>query len=313
MDVYVEPHLAWRLLGPDDAADLDHFRSQLDALEDSVLSGVAASITQRDLQVAHAVGGYDAYQSLSAYAAAYIAETDPLRMYLMGGVHPTHRHLHIGTALLHWQVTHAAAWRDEFRPGQPLWLGCYAELGRPGLERVALSLGFSIERYYYDLHRDLTLPVVSPAVEDVQLEAFTPMHSEGVRQLHNLCFNGMGHEVGTDVWAARLHDPDFRPEWSFLASVDGQVVGYAMSGVADTDDDGVPVGWIERFGVHPEHRGHKISLALMGRCLQAMREAGCREAGIGIDTPDGVGVQRLSAELNWTTRDAVALLTKVVP
>lgn len=278
-----------------------------------MLSGVAASITQRDLQVAHAVGGYDAYQSLSAYAAAYIAETDPLRMYLMGGVHPTHRHLHIGTALLHWQVTHAAAWRDEFRPGQPLWLGCYAELGRPGLERVALSLGFSIERYYYDLHRDLTLPVVSPAVEDVQLEAFTPMHSEGVRQLHNLCFNGMGHEVGTDVWAARLHDPDFRPEWSFLASVDGQVVGYAMSGVADTDDDGVPVGWIERFGVHPEHRGHKISLALMGRCLQAMREAGCREAGIGIDTPDGVGVQRLSAELNWTTRDAVALLTKVVP
>lgn len=313
MDVYVEPHLAWRLLGPDDAADLDHFRSQLDALEDSVLSGMAASITQRDLQVAHAVGGYDAYQSLSAYAVAYIAETDPLRMYLMGGVHPTHRHLHIGTALLHWQVTHAAAWRDEFRPGQPLWLGCYAELGRPGLERVALSLGFSIERYYYDLHRDLTLPVASPAVEDVQLEAFTPMHSEGVRQLHNLCFNGMGHEVGTDVWAARLHDPDFRPEWSFLASVDGQVVGYAMSGVADTDDDGVPVGWIERFGVHPEHRGHKISLALMGRCLQAMREAGCHEAGIGIDTPDGVGVQRLSAELNWTTRDAVALLTKVVP
>ena len=313
MDVYVEPHLAWRLLGPDDAADLDNFRSQLDALEDSVLSGVAASITQRNLQVAHAVGGYDAYQSLSAYAVAYVAETDPLRMYLMGGVHPTHRHLHIGTALLHWQVTHAAAWRDEFQPGQPLWLGCYAELGRPGLERVALSLGFTIERYYYDLHRDLTRPVASLAVEDVQLEAFTPMHSEGVRQLHNLCFNGMGHEVTTDVWAARLHDPDFRPDWSFLASVDGQVVGYAMSGVADTDDDGAPVGWIERFGVHPEHRGHKISLALMGRCLEAMRESGCHEAGIGIDTPDGVGVQRLSAELSWTTRDAVALLTKVVP
>ena len=313
MDAYVEPHLAWRLLGPDDSAELDHFRAQLDALEDSVLSGVAASITQRDLRVAHAVGGYDAYQSLSAYAIAYIADGDPLRMYLMGGVHPTHRHLHIGTALLHWEMTHATAWRDEFRPGQPLWLGCYAELGRPGLERVATNLGFTRERFYYDLQRDLTLPLIVADVDGVELERFAPVHSEPVRQLHNICFRGMGDEVAEDVWAARLDDDDFRPEWSFLARVEDRVVGYAMSGVADTDDDGAPVGWIERFGVHPGHRGHKISLALMGRCLQAMRDAGCREAGIGIDTPDGVGVQRLCAELGWTTRDAVALLAKVVP
>ncbi|MHA6511764.1 GNAT family N-acetyltransferase [Tessaracoccus sp. Z1128] len=313
MDAYVEPHLAWRLLGPDDAEDLDQFRDQLDALEDSVLSGVAASITGRNLLVAHAVGGFDSYQSLSAYGVTYIAETDPPRMYLMGGVHPTHRHLHIGTALLHWQMTHAAAWRDEFRPGQPLWLGCYAELGRPGLARVASHLGFTPERYSYDLQRDLTVPLTVPTVDGVLLEPFETAHSEPVRQLHNVCFDGMGKEVTRETWAARVADPDFRPEWSFIARAGDEVVGYAMSGLGDTEDDGTPIGWIERFGVHPAYRGRKISLALMGHCLLAMRDAGCREAGIGIDTPDGVGVQRLCADLGWTTRDAVALLSKVVP
>lgn len=313
MDVYVEPHLSWRLLGPDDAAELDHFRGQLDALEDSVLTGVAAGITDRDLMVVSAVGGFDHYQSMSAYGVVYLAELDPLRMYVMGGVHPTHRHLHIGTALLSWQVTQATAWRDEHRPGVPLWLGCYAEMGRPGLERVATRLGFAAERYSYDLHRDLTRPIPSRPVDGIEFVRFTPDRSDDVRCLHNVCFAGMGKEVPAEVWTDRLEDPDFRPGWSYLAVAGGRVVGYAMSGTAEAEDGRPPVGGIERFGVHPDFRGRHIALELMSRCLGAMRDEGCVEAGIGIDTPDGVGVKRLCAELGWTTRDAVALLTKVVP
>lgn len=313
MDVYLEPHLSWRLLTHDDTDELDAFRGQLDALEESVLTGVAATITDRDLEVVAAVGGFDPYQSMSAYGIVYLADTDPLRMYLVGGVHPTHRHLRIGTALLGWQVARATEWRDENRPGEPLWLGCHAEVGRPGLDRVAARLGFTPERYSFDLQRDLTLPIPLPDVPGIVVEPFADSMSEDVRRLHNQCFKDVGSEVGPELWAERLAGPDFRPDWSFVATDGGRIVGYAMVGVADAADDGSQVGWVERFGVHPDYRGRRIATSVLARCLDAMRRAGFTEAGIGIDTPDGEGAQRLCRELGWTTRDGVALLTKVVP
>lgn len=309
-EAYVEPHLSWGILGPGDADELNHFRAQLEALDNSVLAGIAASMAASDVEVAdgQGVGGWDHYQSLSAYGINYISADPEPRAYLMGGVHPTHRHLGIGNALLSWQITRAVAWRDEHRPGRPIWLACYAELDRPGLDRIAEHFGFTPERFYVDLHRDLTRPVAMWVPEGVTLEPFVPGHSEQVRRLHNLCFEPLGGaEVTEDVWTQRLGEEDFRPDWSFLATVDDVVIGYAMSGADEAGG-----GWTERFGVHPDHRGRGISVALLATCLRAMRESGCEEAGIGIDTAHRAGVDRLAAELGFTVRDAVALLTKTV-
>lgn len=311
METYVDPHLSWRLIGPDDGTELDHFRDQLDVLDNSVLSGIAASMASSEMVVVpgQAVGGWDPYQSLSAYGINYTSADPEPRAYLMGGVHPTHRHLGIGNSLLHWQVNQAIAWRDVHHPGRPLWLGCYAELDRPGLDRVAEHFGFQPERCYFDLLRDLADPVPLWVPEGVTLESFVPARSEAVRRLHNICSRDVGGaEVSEDLWVQRLRDEDFRHDWSYLATVDGMVVGYAMSGL---DDSGA--GWTERFGIHPDHRGRGIALALLASCLRAMRESGCAEAGIGIDTADEAGVQSLAAGLGYTTRDAVALLAKVVP
>lgn len=312
MDAEVEPHLTWRLMGPEDTAEIEHFRGQLEALDNSVLSGMASAIIDTDLSPVPGliVGGWDAYHSLSAFGMALLASTDPLRLYLMGGVHPVHRHMLVGTALMRWQVEQARAWRDANHPGKDLWLGCYAELGRPGLERVATRLGFNAERYYYDLHRDLTQPIKAPAVEGIEISGLTAADSEGVRLLHNLCFREVGgSEVSRELWEARLSDAAFRPGWSFVARDRGELIGYAMSAV----DEGDPsAGWTERFGVHPDHRRRGVSLALLGSCLEAMRDSGCTEAGIGIDTPDGLGLSKLTAELKYTLRESVALLSRVV-
>lgn len=315
MEAYVEPHLTWRFLGTEDAAEVDEFRQQLDALDNSVLSGVAAAITESELFVGQgmAVGGWDAYRSLSAFGISYIADTDPLRIYLMGGVHPVHRHQSIGSALFRWQVDGAIEWRDQNRPGQPLWLGCYSELSRPGAERVATHFGFTPERYYYDLQRDLTHAVRIHEVPGLRFEALTDERSEDARQLHNLCFAPLGGvDVSVEDWNKRLREQSFRYDWSFLALDGDEVVGYAMSGVDEEFYDGQPGGWTERFGVHPDHRGLGVSLALMGHCLRAMRDSGCRESGIGVDTVDGPGIRRFAAELGYATRDAVALLSRVV-
>lgn len=318
MDAYVEPHLSWTLLTRGDLPQLRELRDQIAALDNSVLASLAADIDSRefDIPVGQAVGGRDSYNTLSAYGVNYIAGSNPTRAYLMGGVHPTHRHLSIGTSLLHWQVTSAIRWRDEHRPGEPLWLGCYAEVGHSGLEEVASSLGFEPTRFYYDLARDLTQPISLPKARGVTIVGFVPANSEAVRRLHNLCFSSIGaDEVDVKAWTDRLAEDTFRPGWSVLAMADDQVVGYAMSGVDESvdNDDGALYGWTERFGVHPDYRGRGVALAMLASCLIAMKADGCVEAGIGIDTENQFGVRRLAAELGFATRDAVALLTKVVP
>lgn len=308
--LYVDPHLTWRVLDDGDRDELNHFRAQLEALDNSVLSNIAAAMAESSAEIVpgQAVGGWDPYQSLSAYGINYAsADPDP-RVYLMGGIHPTHRHLGIGNSVLRWQINQAISWRDEFHPGRPVWLGCYAELGRPGLERVAQHFGFEPERFYFDLHRDLTRPVALWVPEGVSLQRFAPAHSEQVRRLHNLCFRDLGAaEVTEDMWANRLADDEFRSDWSFLATVNDTVIGYAMSGFDEQTG-----GWTERFGVHPDHRGRGISLALLASCLRAMAESGCLEAGIGVDTADSNGINRLASELGFTVRDAVSLLSKTV-
>lgn len=312
MEADVEPHLTWRLMTTRDAAEVEHFRGQLEALDNSVLTGMAAAIIDTQLKPVPElmVGGWDPYHSLSAFGMSVLSGTDPLRLYLMGGVHPVHRHMLVGTALLRWQVQQARAWRDANHPGKPLWLGCYAELGRPGLERVASRLGFTPERYYYDLHRDLTLPLHVPNVEGIGFTGFTEEDSEGVRLLHNTCFSEVGGaEVPREVWEARLANSAFRPGWSFVARDGDKPIGYAMSAV---DEGDATAGWTERFGVHPDYRRRGVSLALLGRCMQAMRATGCTEAGIGIDTPDGLGLSRLMADLKYSLRESIALLSRVV-
>ncbi len=308
------PHLRWRLLTADDEEELEQLRDQLALLDTSVLSGLSAdaetgaSLREDGL----AIGGWDDYDTLTAYGALHLGSTDPLRLYLFGGVLPAHRHKGIGTSVLRWQLAVGSAWRDRHHPGVPLRLSCHAELGRKGLLRAAELHGFAAERYYYDLVRRLDRAPLVRDVPGVTVVPFTAEHSEEVRQLHNLCFKPIGGgEVAAEEWARRTGSAEFRADWSFVALVDGAVAGYAMN-AEDVADDGGPAGWTERFGVHPEHRRRGVALALLSHSLRAMHDAGCAEAGIGVDTPDGLAMSRLVADLGYATRDAVGLLTKIV-
>jgi len=72
-----------------------------------------------------------------------------------------------------------------------------------------------------------------------------------------------------DVWEKRVmyylrRDPDA----SQVAEIDGQVVGF-MLGEVRTGEFGLeePGGWVDRFGIHPEHRGRDLGKQL----FEAMR------------------------------------------
>ena len=60
-------------------------------------------------------------------------------------------------------------------------------------------------------------------------------------------------------------DEDFRPEWTLLATFDGNDVGFVV---------GEATGWIAQMGVVPSARGKDVGARLIAEAMQRMRSAG---------------------------------------
>ncbi|GAB3814636.1 GNAT family N-acetyltransferase [Tessaracoccus terricola] len=317
MDLYVDEHLNWRALGEDDLADLDSLRAQIELLDDPVLSSVERLVGTDDVSglPENSVGGWDNYGSLLAYGWNVPEDSEVPQVYLLGGVHPTHRYLGIGGSVLRWQERRAQEWRDEHRPGEAVWLGCYVDHAQTGLEKLLRKLGFEQERYFYDMHRSLEHLPDTLSVDGVRIERFDDRHAADLLDLHNICFRDtLGtRKVGKRVWHESLQRDSFRPNWSWVAIVDDAPVGYALSGLdEDLALEGATIGWTDRVGVHPDFRGRGIAIALLQRTLVSMAEDGCDEAGIGVDTTDPASPGLLKRNLGYEPRDGLVLMSKLV-
>ena len=189
MEPYVEGHLHWRFLTMDDWDEVTGLRAQLAALDDSLMPAIDRVVgVDFDLQEADAVGGWDSYGNLSAFGWN-IPEpgSHPAKLFLLGGVHPTHRYQGIGRALLAWQEEQALAWRDEQHPGEPIWLGSYVEADQTCLRHLLVQRGFLAERYFFDMHRELFDLPRPHDIPGLVFENFTPERSHQVLELHNSC------------------------------------------------------------------------------------------------------------------------------
>ena len=313
MEPYIEGHLHWRFLTSCDWDEVVALRSQLAVLDDSLMPAIDRVVgVDVDLEDSDAVGGWDSYGSLLAFGCNFRApEPHPLRIYLIGGVHPTHRYQGIGGALLTWQEQQAMAWRDAHRPGDELWLGCYVEAMQPGLQHLLESRGFQVDRYFIDMHRNLDELPQPAEIPGIRFQEFTEQLSPQVLQLHNECFTSA---VSEQAWDESLRSDTFRSDWSWVAIHDDRVIGYCLSG---TDDgaglDGVLEGWCDRLGVAEGYRHQGVAQSLLARAMYSMADSGCPAAGIGVDTRQRAVADWLNRVLGYEVRDSVILFTKSVP
>ncbi|MEK8228811.1 GNAT family N-acetyltransferase [Oerskovia sp. M15] len=195
--------------------------------------------------------------------------------------------------------------------------------------RLFEAAGFTPNRYYSTLRRDLTLPVPEVALgAGLRVVPWSPELDEATRLAHNDAFR--------DHWGSEPATPEswvhgrsmFAPEWSVLIVDDGPpggsagagplVVGYLMSGRYEQDWPvaGYSSGYTETLGVRRDYRGRKIAVALLSAGMAAYKAGGVEFAELDVDTenPPGLrGSTRASATRRRTARGCTRSSSEALP
>ncbi|WP_203566395.1 GNAT family N-acetyltransferase [Aestuariimicrobium ganziense] len=325
----VEPTLEWASLTMDDLVDIAELCEACDYIDDPAqritFEEIAAQLSAPGADLArHGVVGRDRVGTALAVGWLHgrgFSEGRP-RMWLEWRVHPAMRHRQIGGAVVAWLRDRGRQWYDEVapdRPRPPLWMGCYADQ-KLGLRRHQLERNdFVGEHIYRDMHvhfgdHDFAdTPPTPPA--GTRLVPFAPEWSPAVWQAHNQVFES-SQKVALVEWEHSLVVATARPQWSWVALTAPDttdepptVLGYAMSSAyeADWEPMGSSEGWIDRLGVLEQARGRGIGQALVLACLSSYQRAGLEGAGVGVDSDNPAGAERLFERLGFVQADAVVL------
>jgi ribosomal protein S18 acetylase RimI-like enzyme len=278
--------------------------------------------------------GVDADGTLRAYA---LVDTSPgdvttVRIFLWGGVHPSHRGRGVGRELLAWEVARARQVLAASGKEIPARISLYGEdTDPPSKQRLYERLGFAARRFYSDLRRDLAAPVPDvPLDGSLRVVPWSTELDEAARLAHNDAFRDhWGSQPQTsEAW---MHGrSEFAPQWSFLVVDDAPdvdallagtatddlideetaaalrageplVVGYEMAGRYDEDFPvrGYTFGYTETLGVRRRYRGRKVAVAALAAGMRAFAADGMQYAALDVDTENPSGAHGLYASLGY--------------
>jgi len=130
---------------------------------------------------------------------------------------------------------------------------------------------FAEEVMSYDLSHPL--PQINPLVP-ISYLTWEPQNTHAFYTTYFAAFQERPGFPGLseEQWVSEISDdPTFRPELSFLATVQGQAVGFITNTEYPLPSTGHN-GYIDQMGVLPHRRGHKVGAALLLRSLQAWKQ-----------------------------------------
>jgi len=223
------------------------------------------------------------------------------------GVLPGDDFIGIGRRIIAHLEARATAIRDADAPGLPGELKIWVEETRPTTAELVELMGYEIWRYFFRMRRDLSEPVPATAEpDDVQIRRYRPDDDDAVLAVSNESFGDHWGSTPMDRerWRAEFaHSPSFRPELSYLALLDGEVVSFVLTSEfeADTEHRGYSTGYIARVGSLRSVRGRGIASALLTRTLQALAKAGYRYAELGVDADSPTGAGRIYQRAGFTS------------
>ena len=217
-----------------------------------------------------------------------------VRSILQGGVRPESRGRGIGRQLLAWQEARALqqfAGSDSVLPG---WMMVWTDERAASTVRLAARFGFRIARFYLELRRDLSEPIVRRDLDGFEIVPFDASRAEAVRLARNDAFRDHwgSQPTAEEDWNSMVTRSVFRPDLSFLAiAPSGDIAGFVLSEVNEEDfaTQGFSSAYIELVGVPRAYRKRGIAPALLSRTLEAVAAAGLDKAVLDVDSDSPTG------------------------
>ena len=293
------------LIAAIEAVDQPPYRTSL-AEVDEVVEGEWKDLTT------DTVVGVDGTGVLRAYAAVEIRPGDvsTIRAFVVGGVHPQARGVGVGTALVAWMTQRARAKLAERTDHGPGRIAAYLDDSAPDHWSHFERAGYTAQRFYSTLRRDLSIPIHTQALDPgLRIQAWSTDVDDATRLAHNDAFRDHWGSEPATVQSWVQGRSTFAPTWSYIVlddehgPVDGEpfVAGYLLSGRYEQDWPiaGYSSGYIETLGVRRAYRGRKIALALLAAAMTAYRDDGMEFAELDVDADNPSGAFGLYSTLGF--------------
>jgi ribosomal protein S18 acetylase RimI-like enzyme len=230
----------------------------------------------------------DAEGRIVADGGAWIHVTDEGgRAFVWAETGPGHHDLE--PALFEWAIARAIEGIGATAPGLPRSIRVPTEEHRTRHRAVIEAAGLEVARSFVTMTRPLgELPDPPPLPSGVSVVAWTAEWEEGARVANNNSFadHWGSLPISPGQWRTSYAESEhFRPDLSFLALADGEVIAICLCEVdpESNAEKGIEEVYIERVGTVRSHRRQRIASYLLTRSMAAARESGLRAAALEVD------------------------------
>lgn len=217
-------------------------------------------------------------------------------------VHPEHRRLGHGGALLRTALDHARR-----RAGT---LRFWAHGEHPGAVRLAAKFGLGRDRILYRMERSLRSDDLKASVtaagsaESIRLRSFQPGHDEAAwLSLNRRAFAGHSEQADWTLSDVKLREaqPWFDAAGFMLAErvSDGALLGAHWTKIHTPTDSAEAVGEVYVLSVDPEAAGGGLGRVLLAAGLSYLRQRGLRRVMLYTDATN-TAAMRLYTKLGFT-------------
>lgn len=253
-----------------------------------------------------------------AGARVHPSRDERINGYVGGTVHPQWRRRGIGAVILEWADARTREIIAEIDSDVPTELKLFAEAGNVGLDKLATSHGYTAERWFTSMEREMSDAV--PQLAEPAGISVVPYTSDRVLdmlQARNDAFRDhWGSLPSTEEgWRLFVEGAFFRPDLSRLAlDADGTIVAFCLASVNKDDWEalGVTHAYIDLIGVIRSHRGKGLAPLVISRSLDAIAAEHLERAVLDVDTASPTGANTLYENLDFKpTQQEVAYVQHV--